>query len=151
MAIKRVDPSARFNLIAEMDDSLISETPEELAALVASRSLTRYEDYLNTMDESKLKFAEGSKPSRFRIRCITNVEFAEIQARYFSVDPVTKTSNNKNLPAMALELFNLACESMEDENGVYGKVTANDLGYGVATSVGMSIYTFTALGKHLKK
>lgn len=151
MAIKRVDPNARFRLICEFDDSLEHETSEERAELEKAGKATRYEKYSESLDEKELKFKEGVKPDYFHIRCLKNAEVAEIQGRHFVVNVQSKTAEPKNAPLMFLEMFNAACVGLEGEDGSTKKITADELGFAVATSIGATIYTFTAMGKHLKK
>jgi hypothetical protein len=161
MAIKRVDPNAKFKVISEVDDALISETSEELAALRTGKidSATgkeetipsRYEQYAEDLDETKLKFKDGVKPTYFLIRCLKNNEVAEIQKKHFSVDSAAKKVELSN-PALAfLDYFTMGCLGVEAESGKVEKIGPDDVGYGVAVGIGSLISLFTSLGKHLKK
>lgn len=151
MAIKRVDPTARFKVISELDDALEHETPKELEALRKSNLPTRYEIYSESLDESKLKFKEGSTPTRFVIRCLKNAEVAEIQSKHVVVDTVTKKIEMGN-PALAfLDYFKMGCLGIEDEVGKLEQVGPDDVGYGVTVGIGSVISLYTSLGKHLKK
>jgi hypothetical protein len=154
MAISRVNPSARFKVISELDDALERETPEELEALKQpdGTSLpTRYEQYAENLDESKLRFREGAKPDRFVIRCLRNEEVAEIQAKHLVVDTTAKTTKLGN-PALAfLDYFKVGCVGLETAEGNTVKLGSDDVGFAVAVGVGSVIMLFTSLGKHLKK
>ena len=146
MAIKRIDPKATFKVICEYDSVLVNETEEEKVV----GTPTRYESYIENLDESKLKLKEGDKPTYFVIRCLTNRESILNQEKYVEVDVVAKKSNVKNPTGMLLEMFNLACLGMEDENGKVVPVTSDDIGLGVAINIGSLINLYTSLGKNLK-
>lgn len=151
MSIKRVDPKATFKIISEFDSALISETQEELRELAKEKKDTRYMQYLESFDESKLIFKPDEKPTYFVIRCLLNSEFAVIQERHMEVNVETKTFRAKNSSLMMFDLFNTACLGMIDENGNTVKVTADEVGMAVATGIGATISMLTTLGKHLKK
>ena len=161
MAIKKLDPSARFKLISELDDSIIHETKEELEALKSDAkdkegnpisAPTRYEQYLEAIDESKLKFRKDSKPSYFHFRCLTNQEIGELQDKYLDYDVKAKKTTFKG-PKMNYfaEIFEKGVIALEDENGVQVKVGPNEVGIGVMVAVGVAIDSFTQLGRHAKK
>jgi hypothetical protein len=151
MAIKRTDPNARFKVISELDDALENETPEELAQLKAEKRPTRYEEYSENLDESKLRFRDGAKPTRFVFRCLKNAEVAEIQAKHVQVDTASKKIGMGN-PALAfLDYFQVGCLGMENDAGQLEQVGPDDVGFGVAIGVGSVISLYTSLGKHLKK
>lgn len=155
MAIKKLDPSARFRLICEYDDALIPETAEEMAALKADGDdpkPTRYREYLENLDESKLKIRDGEKPSHFVIRCLTNQEMGDLQERHFDFDPKTKTQTFKgSKTGYFMELFRLGVLGMEDEAGKVVPTTPDEMPIGVMVAIGSAISIFTQLGKHLKK
>ena len=161
MAIKRIDPSARFRLICEYDGALVPESAEELQALKTGKkdadgeeemNPTRYQQYLADLDESKLKFAEGEKPSHFSFRCLTNQEMGQLQEQYFEYDVKAKTQKFKGTKSEYFaELFRLGVEGMEDENGKVIPVSPNEVGLGVMVAVGSAISIYTQLGKNLKK
>jgi hypothetical protein len=151
MAIKRLDPEARFRVICDLDDALINETPEELKEILDNKDLTRHEDYLQDLDEKKLKFAEGAKPSHFVIRCLKNDEWTDMQSRHMVLDSMTKTFRVRDNASYLFEMFNKGCIGLEDENGEIKPVNHNEIGIGVAMSIGATISLFTMGGKHLKK
>lgn len=151
MAIKRIDTKARFKLICEHDSALVRETAEELAELTKTKTPTRYERYSETLDESLLKFKDGEKPDYFQIRCLLNDELAELHQSHMVVDTVNKTVLPKNGSKFFMEVFDLACDGIFKADGSLEKVNREGVGFAVALSIGATIYTFTELGKHLKK
>lgn len=151
MAIRKIDPKATFKIISQFDDALINETPDGLAALKLAGKQTRYEDYLEDLDESKLLLDEKLKPSRFVVRCLKNQEIADINERFTKVDVVGKKVDMVRTNAMFLETFQTGCLGVEDENGKVEKVDAEEIGFAVAVAMGSVISLFTSLGKHLKK
>lgn len=161
MAIKRLDPAARFRVICEYDSALINETPEELKALKngvigpdgeEESNPARYQLYLQDLDESKLKIKDDEKPSHFVFRCLTNQEMGQLQETHFEFDLKTKTQKFKGSKTdYFAELFRLGVDGMEDENGNVVKVGPNDVGLGVMIAIGSAISVYTQLGKHLKK
>lgn len=150
MAIRRVDPKATFKVICELDSAVIRENAEELAQLAADKKPTRHEDYLVDLDESKLKLDPNEKPNRFIVRCLKNDEYNEIQRKHMVLDVVNKTTTIRDNAAYFFELFEKACLGLEDENGVCQPVTYNEVGFGIAISIGASISLFTTLGRQLK-
>lgn len=161
MAIKKLDPSARFRLICEYDEALIGETPEERKALGTGRkdedgeeifNPTRYQQYLDSLDESKLRFVDNEKPSYFQFRCLTNQEMGTIQERYFAFDFKNRKQEFKGSKTEYFaELFKLGVIGMEDESGTARAVGTDEVPYGVMVSIGSAISIYTQLGKHLKK
>jgi hypothetical protein len=160
MAIRKLDPNAKFRLICELDDALISETSEELEALKTGKkdedgnetlNPTRYQEYLDDLDESKLKMRDGAKPSYFHFRCLTNEEMGILQEKYFDYDVKEKRPKFKGSKTeYFIELFRLGVIGLEDD-GQIAKVSANEVGYAVMVAVGSAVNIFTSLGKHLKK
>lgn len=169
MAIRRVDPKATFRIISQFDEALIEETNEELEALKTGKKIptgqkdaagkeitvdesrpTRYEDYVDTLDESKLRFKEGEKPTYFVIRCILNSEMAELNEKHLVIDPVSRKIEYKNRGQWFLDHFQRGCVGIEQDGKVV-PVSVDDLGNGVAMAMGSVISLFTSLGKHLKK
>jgi hypothetical protein len=150
MAIKRIDPKATFEIISEFDSALMLESQEELDELAKTNSPSRYMQYVENLDESKLKFVEGETPSRFKIRCLLNTELAEIQEKHFVVDVIAKSAKARNSSLMFLEMFNMACLGIV-EDGKVVKLNADDVGIGIAVGIGASISAFTTLGRHTKK
>lgn len=150
MSIIRVDSKATFKIISQYDSALINETEEEMAQLKAEGKQTRYEDYLDNLDESKLQLKEGDKPTYFVVRCLKNTELAEIHQKHMVVDPVAKTSQARNASLMMLDHFKIGCLGIQNEDGTIQKLDADDVGFGVALSIGVAISTFTSLGKNLK-
>lgn len=159
MAIKKIDPKATWKLISSYDDAVIKETEEELEALKTGEmdekgkeksNPTRYQRYMDDLDEAKLRLDPAASPTRFVIRCLLNDEQALLNSKYLEVDTVKKTYEYKNGLVMFLEVFNLACLGI-DEGGKIVKITANDIGYGPAAEIGSVIHHFSALGKNLKK
>lgn len=161
MAIKKLDPSVRFRLICEFDDALISENKEELAALNSGIKMpdgediiapTRYQQYLENLDESKLKFREGAKPSYFVFRCLTNREMGELQEKYFDYDVKAKRQTFKGAKTSYFaELFEIGVLGIEDDSGKVVPVGPNEIGIGVMVNIGSAINIYTQLGKNLKK
>lgn len=159
MAIKKIDPKATWKVISQYDEAVISETAEEKEALKTGEvdedgkdvlKSTRYQQYMDDLDQSKLVLQPNVEPSLFVIRCIKNSEMAELNEKYLTIDTVKKTANHKNSLAMFLEIFNLCCLGIE-EGGKIVKTSADEIGYGPAVEIGSVIYHFTTLGKHLKK
>lgn len=160
MAIRKTDPKAEFKIICQVDDAIINETAEELAALVTDKLdelqrpiklETRYERYLESLDESILVLDPAKKPSRFVIRCLKNSELADLNEKYTKVNVLSKTIDMVRTNQMFLEIFNLGCLGMENELGKSEKVTVDDIGFAAAVSMGSVISLFTSLGRHLKK
>jgi hypothetical protein len=171
MAIRRVDPKATFRVICEFDDALMRETPEELEALKTGKKTasglfdaagkeimidevnpTRYEQYIDTLDEAKLKFKEGEKPSYFLIRCLLNSEMAALNEKHITIDPVKKRVDYKDRNKWFLDHFDLGCLGIIEGNALPAvQVNPDDLPVGVAIAVGSIISLFTSTGKHLKK
>jgi len=150
MAIKRLDPTAKFKVICIFDDALELETEEELKAL-GTDGKSRYQEYMENFDESKLKFKEGQKPTRFHIRCLKANEVAELNAKYQKIDTVKKSIELINRNQMMLEIFNLAVVGIEDENGNVSKISSDELEFNVAVEIGSMVSLLTTLGKNLKK
>lgn len=170
MSIKRVDPKATFKIISQYDSALIEETPEELEALktgkkVASGQMgadgkeimldesrpTRYEEYIDTLDETKLKFKEDETPTRFVIRCMLNSEMAELNEKHITIDPAKRKIEYKNRSLWFLEHFQKGCLGTVEEDGSVKPASSDDVGLGVAVAMGSVISLFTSIGKHLKK
>jgi hypothetical protein len=157
MAILKIDPTARFKLISQYDDAVIEETKEELDALkffdeqgAERMKPTRYQEYIENLDESKLKLDPTKTPDRFVFRCLTNGEQIAIQEKYAKVDVIQKKTDITSINAMFLEIFNTAILGVET-GGKMEKITAENVGLPVAISIGSVISLFTSLGKHLKK
>lgn len=150
MAIKRLDPTARFKIICVFDDALDLESQEELDAM-GKDDRTRYQQYMENFDESKLKFKEGLSPTRFHVRCLKASEVAELNARYQKVDVVKKTIEIVNRSQMMIEIFNLGVIGIEDEEGKVSKIGADELEASVVIEIGSMISLLTTLGKNLKK
>lgn len=160
MAIRKTDPTAQFKIICQQDDAVINETTEELEALKTGKFdeygreiklETRYERYLETLDESILKIDPDKKVNRFVVRCLKNSELAEMNERYTKVNVLNKTIDMVKTNQMFLETFQLGCLGLENENGKLEKVSVDDVGFAIAISMGSVISLFTSLGRHLKK
>lgn len=150
MAVKRLNPEARFKIICEFDDSLVPETEAELTA-TAPGAPTRYEQYLEELDESKLQFRDGAAPSRFVLRCLTSSELGCLQEEYFGYDEERKSQVFKGSRSKYIRrVFELCVISIIDENGVEAKVTPDEIGYGVMAAIGSTVSMFTALGRNSK-
>jgi hypothetical protein len=150
MSIIRVDSKATFKVISQYDSALINESDAEMEQLKKDGKQTRYEDYLDSLDESKLQMKEGDKPTYFVIRCLKNTELAEIHQKHMVVDPVAKTTQARNAGLMMLEHFKMGCLGIQNEDGTIQKLDADDVGFGVALSIGTTVSMFTSLGKNLK-
>jgi hypothetical protein len=160
MAIKLLNPETRFKLICEYDDALVAESQEEQAALDSGlkdkngepiMAPTRYRQYIDNLDESKLKFREGAKPSRFHFRCLTSQELAELDERYFELDEKIGIRVLKaGRAAFFIEVFRLGVIGIEDENGQVAPIGPNEIGAAVVNSVGSVINFYTQLGKNAK-
>lgn len=148
MAIKRLDPKATFRVVSQNDDSLVHESVEELKG-----EPSRYEQFLDTLDLSKLKFKEdgSSKPTIFVVRALTNFEVADLNEKYFLFDTTTKKVKNVNQAKMLLEMFNLGCLGIEAENGSIEKVSDQEIGFQTAVEIGAIVNIIGTLGKNLKK
>lgn len=151
MSIKRLDPKATFELICELDSALQSETPEELAAIKEAKGQTRYEQYLESLDESKLLIRDGEKPDRFVFRCLKNSETAELQTKHMQFNPETKSYSAKNDALYLFDVFDRACLGLRQEDGSIDKINSDELGFSVAVNIGGAISIFTASGRHVKK
>jgi hypothetical protein len=161
MAIKKLDPNARFKLICEFDDAVIPESKEEEKALDSGIKdkngdpvmiPSRYQQYLENLDESKLKLREESKPSYFHFRCLTNEEMATLQEKYTDWDVKGRRQIWKAPKTLYLgEIFKLGVVELEDENGMKSAVGPNEVGIAVMVSVGSAINLYTQFGKHAKK
>ncbi len=155
MAIRRLDPSARFKIICEYDDALIRETEEELKALEqpSGETLpTRYEEYLENLDQSKLRLKPDGKPTYFHFRCLTNLEQGELQEKFMDYDVKEKRSFFKGSKTRYfVELFEKGVIGIEDETGAMVKIDAEQIGMGVVMAIALAINSYTAMGKHLKK
>lgn len=151
MGIMRVNPKATFRLICESDEAIQHESADELAELLAAGKPTRYERYSESLEEKDLVLKEGVKPDYFTVRCLKNSEFADIQGRHMVADTVNKKVTTKNASLMFLEIFNAACIGVEDGDGKTSPITSDELPFGVATSIGATIFNWTAVGKQLKK
>jgi hypothetical protein len=152
MAILKTDSSKVFHIICELDSAVIRETPEEQAELKSKGKLTRHEDYLENLDESKLKLKDPSedKPTKFAIRCLRHAETTELQAKHMQFNLETRKLHIKNNAQYFLDVFNAACLGIVKEDGSIEKIDSEDLPYGVALSVGSTIQLFTTLGKNIK-
>ncbi len=139
MSIKKVNPEARFKLICEHDSALDKETDKEMEKLKEAEKQSRYEDYMDSLDESILKFKKGEKPDYFQFRCLTNEETAILQDAHVKVDTKDKKSKVKSSSLLFLEAFNFACEGMFNDKGKLEKVSSNEVGFAVATSVGATV------------
>lgn len=151
MAIKRVDPKATFRVVSQADDAVVQESPEEIAALKASKEKSRYDKFTESLAIGDLQFKEGVKPTYFHIRALLNSEKADIEEKYLVVDVEKKKITFKNQKKMLLEMFELGCVGIEDERGVVAKVVDGEIPYDVAIDIGSLISIATSLGKNLKK
>ena len=149
MAIKRLDPKATFDYVCVYDEAIQHETSEELEASGAVQA--RFQDYLESFDINKLKFVEGKSPTLFRIRGLLSSEKAVIEEKYQEIDVVNKRIKYKNRQQMALDMFNLACIGIVNEDGTVEKVSADEVEYKVAQDVGAAIGLLGILSKNLKK
>jgi hypothetical protein len=145
MAIKKLDPKARFRVVAQMDDAIDNNDYEN------DLSKDRYAKYLDTLDMGVLKFVGDQKPSVFVVRPLTNLELADLNGRYLVIDAERKTASYRDQVKMFLEMFDLCCEGMENEEGKIEKVSSGEIPYGVASEIGSIISLIATLGKHAKK
>lgn len=143
MAIRRLDPAARFRLVSQMDPAVDRTDETEAAA--------RYAAYLESLDPGALKFKDGETPTFFTVRPMTNIELATFNSKYLKTDPEQKRSRYENQSQMFFEMFDLCCEGMQDGNDPMTKVTSNEVSYAVANEIGSIISLIATLGKHLKK
>ncbi len=157
MAVRRIDPNAKFKVISQFDDAIIGETKEEIEALkfydeqgVERMKPTRYQIYIEDLDESKLLFDPTKVPTRFVFKGISNSELTEITQKYSVVDVLQKKTDIANVNAMFIEYFNRGVMGIE-ENGKVEKVTAESVGFGVAVGIGSIVSLYTSVGKNLKK
>lgn len=151
MAVKRIDPKATFRVIAESDDALESEGPLEQVQLLKEGKTSRYQQYLENLDESKLIFKEGAKPSYFQIRCLLPTEKAQMELKYTRPNLATGKVEVKDPILMMHEYFDSACDGIIGDDGKVEKVKADDLAPGVALQIGTVISIYTSVGKNLKK
>lgn len=157
MSIKKINPDAKFKIVYELDDALETETVQELdtgeKAADGSPVLkqSRYEKYFNSLDIADLKFKEGMTPTVFIVRALKNFETAELNEKYISIDPATKRLTNKSPNKMYLEMFNTACLGEEKTDGTIVKILPDEIGFAVATNIGVMISLIGILGKNQKK
>ncbi len=168
MSIKRLDPNARYRVIAPQDEALDSESPEELKALeialaedeksdsaAPKRNPTRYEKYIEQFDESCLRFKEGAKPTRFVLRALRNAETAMLNAKYYTYDTVSKRATNKDLSLYSIEVFGLAVLGIEEENEegktVPSKISSEELSLATVMEVAGCVTLLGQLGASSKK
>lgn len=159
MAIKRIDPTAKFKVIVSSDDALQSETPEEMEALKTGvidangkpeRNPTRYERYLETFDTSILQLKDGAVPTIFVVRGLLSMEMATITEKHYRFDPTQRKTVCDRPNAMILEMFDVGCLGEQTETGVV-KVARDTLSYQVASEIGGAINIITVLTQDLKK
>ena len=154
MAIKLVDTSARFWIISEFDDALLSETPEELVELVKTNGETRFLKYSKTLDESNLKFVEGKQPTYFQHRALTEKERIGIQEQYFKVSTadgkskIEITDKAQYLRDQALK----TCLGVRNPDGSVTPVDFDNVFQGDQhlLSLGTTVALITMVGLHLK-
>lgn len=154
MAIKKLDPKARFRLVAQMDDAIDNTdypAPQDQPEAKADLSADRYARFLDSLDMSVLKTVEGQKPSVFVVRPLANIELAELNSKYLTIDAEKKTARYRDQVKMFLEMFDLCCEGMEMEDGTLEKVLSSEIPYGVASEIGSIISLIATLGKNAKK
>lgn len=151
MAIKKIDPNARFELVTAYDDALVFETDEEIAAAEKEGRQVRYQEYLKDVDLSKLMFKEGEKPTIFVVRCLLAEEIADVSSRYLVVDTVAKTQHYKDRNKMMLEYFKLGCLGIKGDKGQLEPTSADEVGFNIALDIGAQISLLTTLKKNLKK
>jgi hypothetical protein len=160
MAIRKIDPTATFKVISQFDESVQHETPEEMEALKTGKqdengndilNPTRFEQYLENLDDSLLRLKDGVPPTYFVIRCLKNSEVAELNEKHVVVNVVEKKIEHKNRQLMFLEMFDIGCLGTQTGDGKLEKTSGDEVGYAVAVAMGSVISLFTSLGKHLKK
>lgn len=143
MAIKRLDPKARFRVVSQFDDAVDRSDSE---------ADTRYAKYLESLDLADLKFKEGATPTFFNIRTLSNLELADFNSRYLSVDPEKKHVTYKGQAKMFLEMFDACCESAQDgADGPAEKITSAEVPLTIAHEIGSIISLIGTLSKNLKK
>lgn len=148
--IKKLDPSARFKVICVFDDSLISESAEELAALKEKNEESRYSKYLEKFDESLLQFKPDAKPTYFVVRGLTHSEQAAMNEKYYIFDTSAKHMKTKgDRIAMYLEMFRLGCVETEDA-GLKSPLDPESIPFNIAAEVGSIVHLISILSKSAK-
>lgn len=138
MAIKRLDPAAKFKLVSQFDDAIV-------------KSAERYDTYLESLNTADLQFAEGQLPTLFVVRPLTNMELAEFNSKYMRVDVMNKKIVYKDESKMFLEMFELCFEGVEEAGATLEKLPVASIPYPVSTEIGSIISLIAVLGKNLKK
>lgn len=141
MAIKRLDPSARFRVISQMDEAVVHDEKKD-----------RYQRYLENFDQKELSLKDDVKPTYFILRPLKNLELADINAKYLVVNPLEKTARYQDNMKMFLEMFDMCCEGTQvGEDGPIEKVKSDDIPLTVASEIGSIVSLIATLGKNLKK
>lgn len=143
--IKRINPAATFKVICSLDDALDRETPEEQASLTLEKKKSRYETYLEKLDESVLKFKAGSQPTRFIVRPLKSGEQAEFNEKFFAFDPVRRKIVVTNRAALLMAMFEKACTGIEDGGVTTPVKSADDVPYEASIEIGAVIQIISTL------
>lgn len=141
--IKRLNPKATFRVVSQLDPAL------DFGATAASEH-PAWLKFLENFDMSVLPVKAGETPTVFHIRPLLHSELAEINEEHMLVDTVKKRIEIKNRSAMLLAMFNKAVVGVE-ENGKVEPITADELPYGAAVSLGSLVSVVTNMERPAKK
>ncbi len=143
MAIKLLDPTARFDVFSAYDDAIDgqSETGDKA-----------FQKYMDTLNPADLIRKDGTgEPTAFVVKPLLSTQTAALQEKHLAYDVAKKKLEYRyGYSAYLLDVFGIACEGIRLADGSVQKVNADEVGLTNALSVASSAIMITAVSKNLK-